>query len=47
MLFSSVVMAIAIIGMGLWAAPIVDYCQLAAEDLLTPSKYIDYVLGYN
>ncbi|GAO31323.1 proton-conducting transporter transmembrane domain-containing protein [Geofilum rubicundum] len=47
MLFSSVVMALAIVGMGLWAAPIVDYCQLAAEDLLTPSKYIDYVLGYH
>ncbi len=47
MLFSSVVMGIAIVAMGLWAAPIVEYCQLAAEDLLTPSKYIKYVLGYN
>ena len=45
MLFSSVVLAIAIVAMGLWAKPIVDYCQLAAEDLLNPSKYIAYVLG--
>jgi len=47
MLFSSLTMALAIVGMGLWATPIVEYCEIAAKDLLTPSKYISYVLGYN
>lgn len=45
MVVSSVMLAIAIIGMGIWAKPIVDYCQLAAADLLNPSKYIYHVLG--
>jgi multicomponent Na+:H+ antiporter subunit D len=47
MLVSSASMALAIIVMGVWAEPIVEYCQLAAEDLLNPSKYIQYVLGNN
>jgi len=45
MLFSSLALGAAIVAMGVWAAPIAEYCQAAAQDLLNPSKYIEYVLG--
>lgn len=47
MLAASLFMAAAIIGMGLFAEPIGEYCSLAARDLLNPSKYINYVLAIN
>jgi len=45
MLSSTIILAIAIVGMGVWAQPIIDYCQSTAADLLHPSNYVDYVIG--
>lgn len=45
MLVSAFIMAILIVAMGIWSKPIVDFCELAAADLLNPSKYIYYVIG--
>jgi len=47
MVVSTLIMTIAIIAMGIWAKPIVAFCELAATDLLNPSKYIYYVIGSN
>ena len=47
MLVSSIAMALAIVGLGIWSQSVVSYCELAAADLLNPSKYIEYVLGKN
>ncbi len=47
MVVSTFIMTIGIIVMGIWAKPIVEYCELAATDLLNPSKYIYYVIGRN
>ncbi len=47
MVVSTLIMTIAIIVMGIWAKPIVAFCELAATDLLNPSKYIYYVIGSN
>jgi multicomponent Na+:H+ antiporter subunit D len=47
MLVSSLAMALAIIGLGIWSQPVVSFCELAAADLLNPSKYIQYVIGKN
>jgi multicomponent Na+:H+ antiporter subunit D len=44
MLFSSIVLAIAIVAMGIFAAPIVTFCELAAADLLNNEKYINFIL---
>ncbi len=47
MVVSTLIMTIAIIVMGIWAKPLVAFCELAATDLLNPSKYIYYVIGSN
>jgi multicomponent Na+:H+ antiporter subunit D len=47
MLAPSIVMALAIVVLGIWSQPVVNFCELAAADLLNPSKYIYYVLGKN
>lgn len=47
MVVSTLIMTMAIIVMGIWAKPIVAFCELAAADLLNPSKYIYYVIGIN
>lgn len=47
MLVSSSIMAVAIVALGIWAEPVVNFCELAAADLLNPSKYIHYVIGNN
>lgn len=45
MLTTSVVMAILIVAMGIWAQPIINFCEAAAYDLMNPDKYIEFVLG--
>lgn len=45
MLSASIILAIAIVGMGVWAQPIINYCHSAAADILDPTKYVGYVLG--
>ncbi|TCO08728.1 proton-conducting transporter transmembrane domain-containing protein [Natronoflexus pectinivorans] len=47
MLTASIIMAILIVAMGLWAQPIVTYCEQAAVDLLNPELYIDRVLNFS
>ncbi|MGM0377165.1 MAG: proton-conducting transporter membrane subunit [Bacteroidota bacterium] len=37
-------MAVLIVAGGIWAGPLVDFCTQAAESLLTPARYIDFVL---
>jgi multicomponent Na+:H+ antiporter subunit D len=44
MLASSIVLALAIIALGVFAVPVIEFCELAAADLLNPQKYIDFVL---
>ena len=45
MLSASIILAISIVVMGVWAQPLISYCQTTAADLLHPAKYISYVLG--
>ncbi len=45
MLTGSIILALAIIFMGVLAEPIVDFCEKAASDLLNNQKYISFVLG--
>ncbi|OFX88858.1 MAG: pH regulation protein D [Bacteroidetes bacterium GWF2_33_16] len=44
MLTGSIILALSIIAMGIWAAPIVEFCEKAAADLLNTQKYINFVL---
>ncbi len=44
MLFSSVMMAVAIIALGVFARPFAEFCEAAAADLLDPEKYRSFVL---
>jgi multicomponent Na+:H+ antiporter subunit D len=44
MKWASGAMAIIIVLAGVFAAPIVEYCTLAAESLMQPSEYINFVL---
>lgn len=43
-LFSSVALAIVIVGMGVLAQPIINYCEAAATDLTNSAQYIFHVL---
>lgn len=45
MLGSSIFLGILIVAMGIFAAPIIDYCNAAAADLLDVEKYYSYILG--
>jgi multicomponent Na+:H+ antiporter subunit D len=45
MMGSSVFLAILIIAMGVFAGPVIDYCNSAAADLLNPGFYCESVLG--
>ncbi len=45
MMGSSVFLAILIVAMGLFAAPVIEYCNEAAADLLDPEKYYSFILG--
>jgi multicomponent Na+:H+ antiporter subunit D len=44
MLGSSIVLAFCIVAIGLWPAPLVNFCEQAATDLLNPEKYIRFIL---
>jgi multicomponent Na+:H+ antiporter subunit D len=44
MMTGSVILALAIIAMGVGAKPVVEFCEAAAADLLNTSKYINFVL---
>lgn len=45
MLSGSIILAFAIIVMGVWAEPVAAFCEKAAVDLLNSQKYINFVLG--
>ena len=45
MITGSIILALSIIIMGVWAQPIVEFCEKAAADLLNNQKYINFVLG--
>lgn len=45
MLASSVILAIGIVAMGIFAGPVFAYCEQAAADLLHPEKYIHFILN--
>ena len=42
---SSLFLAILIVALGIFAAPVIEYCNGAAADLLDPEKYYSFVLG--
>ncbi|MDP2890680.1 MAG: proton-conducting transporter membrane subunit [Bacteroidota bacterium] len=44
MISASVILALAIVGMGVFAGPVVNYCEMAASDLLNTELYINFVL---
>jgi len=44
MITGSIILALAIIVMGVWAEPIAGFCEKAATDLLNNQKYINFVL---
>ncbi len=44
MITGSIILAISIIIMGVWAEPIAGFCEKAATDLLNNQKYINFVL---
>jgi len=44
MITGSIILAMAIIVMGVWAEPIAGFCEKAATDLLNNQKYINFVL---
>lgn len=44
MISGSIILALAIIVMGVWAEPIAGFCEKAAADLLNNQKYINFVL---
>lgn len=44
MITGSIILAISIIVMGVWAEPIAGFCEKAATDLLNNQKYINFVL---
>ncbi len=45
MLGAAAFLAILIVAMGLFAAPIIEFCNGAAQDLLNPDKYYSFILG--
>ena len=45
MMGSSIFLAILIVAMGIFAAPVIEYCNGAAADLLDPEKYYSFILG--
>lgn len=42
---ASTIMALIIIGLGVFASPVVEYCTQAAQILLEPERYINFVLN--
>ncbi|MEE4196648.1 MAG: proton-conducting transporter membrane subunit [Bacteroidales bacterium] len=44
MITGSIILALAILAMGIWAGPIAEFCEKAATDLLNNQKYINFVL---
>ncbi len=42
---ASTVMALLIVAAGVFAAPVVDYCTQAAQSLMEPHRYIDFILN--
>ncbi len=44
MVAASVILALSIIAFGVLANPIIEYCELAAADLLNPQKYIGFII---
>ena len=44
MLVSAVILGLAIVVMGSWAQPVIDFCGTAAQQLLSPEEYIRFVL---
>lgn len=44
MISASLILALAIVGMGVFAGPVVNYCEMAASDLLNTELYINFVL---
>jgi len=44
MITGSIILALSIIVMGVWAEPIAGFCEKAATDLLNNQKYINFVL---
>ncbi|MGV8828916.1 MAG: proton-conducting transporter transmembrane domain-containing protein [Breznakibacter sp.] len=45
MLFAAIMLGVAIVVMGSWAQPMIDLCQTAAEELMAPQQYINFVMG--
>ena len=45
MLSASIILAIDIIGLVIWAQPTINYCMSTATDLLDTAKYVNNVLG--
>lgn len=45
MLWAAGMLGVAIVAMGSFAQPIIDLCRIAAEELLTPTQYIQFILG--
>jgi multicomponent Na+:H+ antiporter subunit D len=45
MMGSSIFLAILIVAMGIFAAPVIEFCNDAAADLLDPDKYYSFILG--
>jgi len=45
MLSSSIFLAILIVMMGIFAGPVIEFCNGAAADLLNPDKYYSFILG--
>jgi len=45
MITGSIILALSIVVMGVWAQPIVEFCEKAATDLINNQKYINFVLG--
>lgn len=45
MLAGSVLLALMTVGMGLAGEPILNYCQLAADDLMHPARYVEFILN--
>lgn len=45
MLGTSLLLALAIIALGVWPAPVVAFCEQAAADLLNPEAYIKFILN--
>ena len=46
MLFAAIMLGVAIVVMGSWAQPMIDLCRTAAEQLMAPQQYINFVMGH-